>query len=78
MTRLVVALVLSLTVGASPAYAATHISTTTYASNTTWTLANSPYVFPDAQFAKKLHNYRVLEGDEIQTWNDIFNPIFLT
>jgi hypothetical protein len=35
-------------------------------------------VFPDAEFAKKLHNYRVLEGDEIQTWNDIFNPIFLT
>ena len=42
------------------------------------TIANSPYVFPDAEFAKKLHNYRVLEGDEIQTWNDIFNPIFLT
>jgi hypothetical protein len=25
----------------------------------------------------KLNNYRVLEGDEVQTWNDLFNPIFL-
>jgi RHS repeat-associated protein len=31
-------------VGAGPAYAATHIPTTTYTSNTTWTTANSPYV----------------------------------
>jgi spermidine/putrescine transport system substrate-binding protein len=42
------------------------------------TIASSPYVFPDADFAARLHNYRVLEGDEVQTWNDIFNPIFLT
>ena len=42
------------------------------------TIANSPYVFPTPEFATKLHNYRVLEGDEVQTWNDIFNPIFLT
>jgi spermidine/putrescine transport system substrate-binding protein len=42
------------------------------------TIASSPYVFPSAEFAQKLHNYRVLEGDEVQTWNDIFNPIFLT
>ena len=42
------------------------------------TIASSPYVFPTPEFADKLHNYRVLEGDEIQTWNDIFNPIFLT
>ena len=41
---LVVAMVLSLLVSAGPAYAATHIPTTTYTSNTTWTLANSPYV----------------------------------
>jgi hypothetical protein len=38
------ALVIGLTVGASPAYAATHLPTTTYTSNTTWTVANSPYV----------------------------------
>jgi spermidine/putrescine transport system substrate-binding protein len=42
------------------------------------TIASSPYVFPTTEFAQKLHNYRVLEGDEVQTWNDIFNPIFLT
>jgi spermidine/putrescine transport system substrate-binding protein len=42
------------------------------------TIASSPYVFPTADFAARLHNYRVLEGDEVQTWNDIFNPIFLT
>jgi hypothetical protein len=39
-----VAIVLSLVVGAGPAYAATHLPTTTYTSNTTWTVANSPYV----------------------------------
>ena len=42
------------------------------------TIATSPFVFPTPDFAEKLHNYRVLEGDEVQTWNDIFNPIFLT
>lgn len=41
---LLVAMALFLLVSASPAYAATHISTTTYTSNTTWTVANSPYV----------------------------------
>ena len=39
-----VAMALSLLVSASPAYAATHLSTITYTSNTTWTAANSPYV----------------------------------
>src|SRR5215211_3115045 len=29
---------------AKPAQAATHIPTTTYSSNTTWTVANSPYI----------------------------------
>jgi spermidine/putrescine transport system substrate-binding protein len=41
------------------------------------TIATSPYVFPTPEIEPKLHNYRVLEGDEVQTWNDIFNPIFL-
>jgi len=41
---LLVAMVLSLLVGAGPASAATFIGQTTYTSNTTWTLANSPYV----------------------------------
>jgi RHS repeat-associated protein len=39
-----VVLVLSLVVSAGPAYAATHIPTTTYTANTSWTVANSPYV----------------------------------
>lgn len=42
------------------------------------TIANSPYVFPTPELAQQLHNYRVLEGEEIQTWNDTFNPIFLS
>lgn len=42
------------------------------------TIASSPYVFPTAEIESKLHTYRVLEGDEIQQWNDIFLPIFTT
>ncbi|HET7237215.1 MAG TPA: spermidine/putrescine ABC transporter substrate-binding protein [Actinomycetota bacterium] len=42
------------------------------------TIAASPYVFPPPELEAKLHNYRVLEGDEIETWNDLFLPIFLT
>jgi len=42
------------------------------------TIADSPYVFPTPEIEPKLNNYRVLEGDEVQTWNDLFNPIFLT
>jgi spermidine/putrescine transport system substrate-binding protein len=41
------------------------------------TIASSPYVFPTPEMETKLNNYRVLEGDEVQTWNDLFNPIFL-
>jgi len=44
MCVVLAALVIGLAVGASPAYAATHLPTTTYSSNTTWTVANSPYV----------------------------------
>ena len=42
------------------------------------TIASSPYVFPPPELESKLYNYRVLEGDEIETWNDLFLPIFLT
>jgi spermidine/putrescine transport system substrate-binding protein len=42
------------------------------------TIANSPYVFPTPEIESKLHTYRVLEGDEIEQWNDIFLPIFTT
>ena len=42
------------------------------------TIASSPYVFPTPDIESKLHTYRVLEGEEIQQWNDIFLPIFTT
>ena len=41
-------------------------------------IVNSPYVYPPPDMEAKLHNYRVLEGDEVQVWNDIFSPVFLT
>jgi spermidine/putrescine transport system substrate-binding protein len=42
------------------------------------TIASSPYVFPPDDLSAQLHNYRVLEGDEIQQWNDLFQPIFIS
>jgi spermidine/putrescine transport system substrate-binding protein len=42
------------------------------------TIASSPYVFPTPELEAKLHTYRVLEGEEIEQWNDIFLPIFTT
>jgi spermidine/putrescine transport system substrate-binding protein len=42
------------------------------------TIASSPYVFPTPDIEAKLHTYRVLEGEEIEQWNDIFLPIFTT
>ena len=42
------------------------------------TIASSPYVFPTPEIESKLHTYRVLEGEEIEQWNDIFLPIFTT
>ncbi len=41
-------------------------------------IVNSPYVYPTPEIQEKLHNYRVLEGDEIEVWNDLFNPIFIS
>jgi spermidine/putrescine transport system substrate-binding protein len=41
-------------------------------------IANSPFVFPPPELEEKLYNYRVLEGDEIEQWNDLFNPIFIS
>jgi spermidine/putrescine transport system substrate-binding protein len=40
------------------------------------TIANSPFVFPTPDM--KLYNYRVLEGEEIEQWNELFLPIFTT
>jgi spermidine/putrescine transport system substrate-binding protein len=42
------------------------------------TIADSPYVFPTDELNAKLHSYRVLEGDEVTQWNDLFLPIFTT
>jgi len=42
------------------------------------TIANSPFVFPPPEMESKLFNYRVLEGEEIEQWNDLFLPIFTT
>ena len=40
-------------------------------------IATNPYVYPEPEFAAKIHKYRVLEPDEVQVWNDLFNPLFL-
>lgn len=42
------------------------------------TIVNSPFVFPTPELESKLYNYRVLEGDEIERWNDLFNPLFIS
>jgi spermidine/putrescine transport system substrate-binding protein len=42
------------------------------------TIVNSPFVFPTPDLEANLYNYRVLEGDEIEQWNDLFNPIFIS
>ena len=42
------------------------------------TIANSPFVFPTPEREEQLYNYRVLEGEEIEEWNDLFNPIFIS
>ena len=41
------------------------------------TIAGSPYVFPTPELSEKSFSYRVLEGDEIEQWNDLFLPVFL-
>ncbi len=42
------------------------------------TIASHPAVFPTPEVEAKLYNYRVLEGDEVEVWNDLFNPIFIS
>jgi spermidine/putrescine transport system substrate-binding protein len=41
-------------------------------------IASSPYVFPTPELASKLYSYRTLEGDEIEQWNDLFRPIWVS
>lgn len=38
-------------------------------------VASSPFVFPTASTAKRLHRYRVLRADEEREWNDIFAEV---
>ena len=38
-------------------------------------VANSPLVFPTAQDAEQLFNYRTLTEEEDQQWLDIWQPI---
>ena len=40
------------------------------------TLATSPLIFPKTADYSKLHRYRVLEQDELDVWNGIFQPIY--
>jgi spermidine/putrescine transport system substrate-binding protein len=39
-------------------------------------IASSPYVFPPPDL--QTYSYRVRTGDEIQQWNDIFQPVFIS
>jgi spermidine/putrescine transport system substrate-binding protein len=40
-------------------------------------IATNPYVFPTPEIQEKIHQYRVLQPDEVETWNELFNPLFL-
>lgn len=39
-------------------------------------LADSPLIFPSPQTYSKLYRYRVLNQTEVNTWNNIFQPIY--
>jgi spermidine/putrescine transport system substrate-binding protein len=43
------------------------------------TIASSPYVFPDADLTSRLHSYREFStGEELEQWNDLFRPIYVS
>lgn len=39
-------------------------------------IAKSPLVFPTAADYSKLHRYRTLNNSELETWNNIFEPVY--
>jgi spermidine/putrescine transport system substrate-binding protein len=39
-------------------------------------VANSPLVFPTEDMYSRLHHYRVLDVDEEEQWNALFQPIY--
>jgi spermidine/putrescine transport system substrate-binding protein len=39
-------------------------------------IATSPLVFPTAADYAKLYRYRTLNNTELDTWNEIFEPIY--
>jgi spermidine/putrescine transport system substrate-binding protein len=39
-------------------------------------LARSPLVFPTAADYSKLYRYRTLTNSELETWNNIFEPVY--
>ena len=39
-------------------------------------VATSPLVFPTPDMYTQLHDYRILEPDEEETWNNLFQPIY--
>jgi spermidine/putrescine transport system substrate-binding protein len=42
------------------------------------TIASSPYVFPTPDLESRLVSYREFTGEELEQWNDLFQPIFVS
>jgi spermidine/putrescine transport system substrate-binding protein len=42
------------------------------------TIASSPYVFPTPELEARLHSYREFSGEELEQWNDLFQPIYIS
>ncbi len=40
------------------------------------TLADSPLIFPSPQMLSRLHRYRTLSPQELEVWNQIFEPVY--
>jgi spermidine/putrescine transport system substrate-binding protein len=42
------------------------------------TIAQSPYVFPTPELEARLYSYREFSGEELEQWNDLFRPIYVS